>query len=134
MSTPLQKAFEAWQRSETDENYRNVVNEVHTLIRQDAMVFINGLPMYDKENRVDPMGINGPDGLFYMIVFAEEQQLKKGKFDHPAKAGIRDLIKAMWMNRQCGGICINYAPGEKVPLIPKKTLVRMWNGSLEEKQ
>lgn len=134
MSTPLQQAFEAWQNNETDENYRNVVNEAGSLIQKDAMVFINGLPMYDKENRMDPMGISGPDGLFYMIIFADEEQLKKGGFDHPAKAKIRDLIKAMWMNRRCGGICINYAQGMKVPLIPKKTLVHMWSDSLEEKQ
>lgn len=134
MTSTLQQAFIAWQKNDSSQNYHMILEEVGKLVEADALVLINGLPMYDKENRVDPMGINGPDGLFYIIVFADEQALEHAGFEkpNPYRASIRALIRSMWMNRNCGGICINYALGEKVPLIDKKNLVHMWDSSVEE--
>lgn len=114
--------------------YRLLQEEVFRLIQRNAPVLINGIPL-PKEDQVDPMGVTGPDGLFYAIIFTSLDDLEASKQDeNPSAVYIRDLIKSMFLNQKCGGIAINYVPNERTPLIAKQVLLKLFDESLRQEK
>ena len=130
----LKEAAAAFLKDGGQVQYRLLQEEVFRLIQRNAPVLINGIPL-PKEDQVDPMGVTGPDGLFYAIIFTSLDDLEASKQDeNPSAVYIRDLIKSMFLNQKCGGIAINYVPNERTPLIAKQVLLRLFDESLRQEK
>ena len=130
----LKEAAAAFLKDGGQVQYRLLQEEVFRLIQRNAPVLINGIPL-PKEDQVDPMGVTGPDGLFYAIIFTSLDDLEASKQDeNPSAVYIRDLIKSMFLNQKCGGIAINYVPNERTPLIAKQVLLKLFDESLRQEK
>ena len=130
----LKEAAAAFLKDGGQVQYRLLQEEVFRLIQRNAPVLINGIPL-PKEDQVDPMGVTGPDGLFYAIIFTSLDDLEASKQDeNPSAVYIRDLIKSMFLNQKCGGIAINYVPTERTPLIAKQVLLKLFDESLRQEK
>ena len=130
----LKGAAAAFLKDGGQVQYRLLQEEVFRLIQRNAPVLINGIPL-PKEDQVDPMGVTGPDGLFYAIIFTSLDDLEASKQDeNPSAVYIRDLIKSMFLNQKCGGIAINYVPNERTPLIAKQVLLKLFDESLRQEK
>lgn len=130
----LKEAAVAFLKDGGQVQYRLLQEEVFRLIQRNAPVLINGIPL-PKEDQVDPMGVTGPDGLFYAIIFTSLDDLEASKQDeNPSAVYIRDLIKSMFLNQKCGGIAINYVPNERTPLIAKQVLLKLFDESLRQEK
>ena len=130
----LKEAAAAFLKDGGQVQYRLLQEEVFRLIQRNSPVLINGIPL-PKEDQVDPMGVTGPDGLFYAIIFTSLDDLEASKQDeNPSAVYIRDLIKSMFLNQKCGGIAINYVPNERTPLIAKQVLLKLFDESLRQEK
>ena len=130
----LKGAAAAFLKDGGQVQYRLLQEEVFRLIQRNAPVLINGIPL-PKEDQVDPMGVTGPDGLFYAIIFTSLDDLEASKQDeNPSAVYIRDLIRSMFLNQKCGGIAINYVPNERTPLIAKQVLLKLFDESLRQEK
>lgn len=130
----LKEAAAAFLKDGGQVQYRLLQEEVFRLIQRNAPVLINGIPL-PKEDQMDPMGVTGPDGLFYAIIFTSLDDLEASKQDeNPSAVYIRDLIKSMFLNQKCGGIAINYVPNERTPLIAKQVLLKLFDESLRQEK
>ena len=130
----LKQAADAFLEDGSQLKYRLLQEEVFHLIQQNAPVLINGIPL-PKADQVDPMGVTGPDGLFYAIIFTSLDDLDASQQDeNPSAVYIRDLVKSMFLNPKCGGISINYVPNERTPLIAKQALLKLFGEAVRQEK
>ena len=88
----LQKAVEQYRKKGTDEAYYAILDAVEECVRLDAEVWINGNPIPGDPDHVDPAGMEGDDGQFYMMIFSSREASNHGENQHPMLVGVRDMI------------------------------------------
>lgn len=128
----LAAAAKAYLEDETDEKHAALLQQLAEIMNGDGSVLINAVPILGKEGQADPQGIDGPDGRFYLIIFSDMNAFHEADGSHAMLAKLRGLVKSIFLNQNCGGIAVNWKPGERTVLISKSTLVHLWDESLKE--
>ena len=118
----LQKAVEQYRKMGTDEAYYAILDAVEECVRHDAEVWINGNPIPGDPDHVDPAGMEGDDGQFYMMIFSSREASNHGENQHPMLVGVRDMIATVYGTEHCAGLCIDYAFGHEVPMVTREVL------------
>ncbi|WP_105303339.1 SseB family protein [Anaerolactibacter massiliensis] len=118
----LQKAVEQYREKETDEAYYAILDAVEDCVRHDAEVWINGNPIPGDPDHVDPSGMEGDDGQFYMMIFSSREASNHGENQHPMLVGIRDMIATVYGTEHCAGLAIDYGFGLEVPMVTREVL------------
>lgn len=127
----LEAACDAFVSSGSQDAYQKILEEINLCIQNNDSFVINAVPILGKPGQADPAGIDGPDGKMYLILFTTNKKSAEAENPHPMMAGIRDLIKSSFINRQVGGFCFDYKIGKKVPLVSKSILIRMWDDAVK---
>ncbi len=130
----LENAVEQYLQDGTNENYQEVLAQLNQCMKDDVYVIINGIPILGTSSDVDPAGINGPDQLFYIIIFTSKQKSELGENQNPKLARLRDIAKSSFINQKCGGICFNFEMGKRTILIRKANLIHMWDEALKSEE
>lgn len=123
----LEYLTDKFLKDSSDENSRELLDEITHVILENGEVLIDGEKMAD--GQIDPAHIEVEiDHRFYFHVYTSKIAFDRCHGKSAYVIPLKNLLDPLFGNDTFGGITLNYTKGEKVVLISKEEIY----GSLQD--
>lgn len=123
----LEYLTDKFLKDSSEENSRELLDEITHVIIEDGEVLIDGEKMAD--GQIDPAHIEVEiDHRFYFHVYTSKIAFDRCHGKSAYVIHLKNLLDPLFGNDTFGGITLNYTKGEKVVLISKEEIY----GSLQD--